>query len=469
MTTLEFCVLLAETLALGFSLPVVAGIKGVAFIRGALCFLAPIVAILHLAVAGYRWQMIPVYLLAALLLAGLRGTPLPPLSQVAGVFLLAGGFTLTNLLPIFSLPDPGGRFPIGSMTFHLTDHSRYERMDPKSPRELMVQVWYPAQPGSAGPRAPYLSLPQPPSFKTAHLAFVRTHAILNAPVAGGGPFPVLLYSPSWRGTRNEDTFLVEMLAGHGYIVACIDHPYGSSRVAFPDGRLIRADDEPFLDASSDQAFQTGMRDAIARVRIRASDERFVLDELTRWNAAGSPSPFRGRLDIGHTGVFGFSFGGAVAAEACWMDSRFRAAMNLDGTLVGDAAYHGLEQPFLSVEEKLPPVTAADLASPAPFIRINARLNLRDAELARKYASYRVIIAGMHHMNFSDMPLYCRLRRFTAAGPIDPRRAMRIVNDYALAFFDKCLKGEPEPLFDKLLARYPEVDVHAGRQALARSR
>ncbi|MGH9664893.1 MAG: hypothetical protein ACRD9L_10760, partial [Bryobacteraceae bacterium] len=161
MTTLEMSVLLAEALALSFSfLPFSTAVKGVALARAAIYLLGALLALLHLAVAGYRWQMIPAYLLAALLLTSLRGAPLPPLSQAAGILLLAGGFTLTNLLPVFSLPDPGGRFPIGSMTFHLTDSSRRERMDPKSPRELMVQVWYPAQPGSTAPRAPYLSLPR---------------------------------------------------------------------------------------------------------------------------------------------------------------------------------------------------------------------------------------------------------------------------------------------------------------------
>ncbi|MGH9667898.1 MAG: alpha/beta hydrolase family protein, partial [Bryobacteraceae bacterium] len=330
---------------------------------------------------------------------------------------------------------------------------------------------YPARKESTeGPERAARRRPErPPSFKSAHLAFVRTHAILNAPVAAGPPSPVLLYSPSWRGTRNEDTFLVEMLASHGYIVACLDHPYGSSRVAFPGGRIVRANDEPFLDASSDAAFDAAMRDAITRVRIRASDERFVLDTLTRWNSPDSSSPFRGRLDVARAGVFGFSFGGAVAAEACWMDPRFRAGMNLDGTLVGEAADQGMEQPFLSMEETMPAATAAELASPVASVRINARMSVRDAALAQRYAAYRVIIGGMHHMNFSDVPLYCRLRRFSHAGPIDPRRAMQIVNDYALAFFDKYLQGTAEPLFDGLLARYPEVDVRAGRPALARNR
>lgn len=464
MTTLELWILVAETAALVLFLPPVAErAEEFSFARAVLCFLAPSLVIVHLASGAYRWEAIPAYLLAVLLTYGVRQRRLSAGLQIAGGLVLVAGFILTTVLPVFSLPAPGGRFPIGSMTFHLTDKSRRERMHPECPRELMMQIWYPAQPGSKGPPLPYIPPPGPPSFKTAHLARVRTHAIKDAAVAAG-PFPVLLYSPSWRGVRSEDTFLVEMLASHGYVVACLDHPYGSARVEFPDGRVIRADGEPFLDSSSEAAYEEGMRDAIAHVHVRSADERFVLNELTRWSAVASGSPFSGHLDLARAGVFGFSFGGAVAAESCRKDSRFRACMNLDGSLIGEAADEGIDQPYLSIESPIATPRPAELESPVATERINARLVLRDLTLAQKYATYRVIIAGTQHMNFSDMPLYCRLRSFTHAGPIDPHRAMRIVNDYALAFFDEYLKGKKEPLLDRALARYPEVDFRRGTES-----
>ena len=51
------------------------------------------------------------------------------------------------------------------------------------------------------------------------------------------------------------------------------------------------------------------------------------------------------------------------------------------------------------------------------------------------------------MNFSDFPLFCRLKRLTGAGIIDPQQAMRIINAYSLAFFRQHLNGSHEALLD----------------------
>jgi hypothetical protein len=42
------------------------------------------------------------------------------------------------------------------------------------------------------------------------------------------------------------------------------------------------------------------------------------------------------------------------------------------------------------------------------------------------------------------------------GPIDGRDALRTTNRYLLAFFDRNLKGEKEPLLRSPSAKYPEV-------------
>jgi len=480
MTILELLVLLSETLAFAWMLfPVHSESNRTTYWRVLLAGVAAALSALHLMVAGYRWEMIPAYLAATLLLvqAALK-TPrfVPRLAAAAGLMLVAAAIVLTNFRPIFRLPAPGGSFAIGTINVHLIDRSRHERADPRSSRELMVQIWYPADRDAIGARASYLPY-SPESFRSAHLKFVRTHAIAGAPMASALPqYPVLLYSPSWRGVRYEDTFLVESLASHGYVVACIDHPYGSSSVSFPDGRVIRADNASFLDLSSESTFETGMRVLREEVRVRAEDARFVLDQLAGWNLAGRASLgadsnplFRNRLDISRAGMFGFSFGGAVSAEACWMDPRFRACMNMDGTLVGDVAEHGMEQPYLYIEEKSDLPSAADLASNVASVRLTAMMAARDNLLADRYASYHVILAGTHHMNFSDIPLYCPLRRITHAGPIDPLRAMRIIKDYARAFFGKHLQGRAEPLLDGHSTEYPEVEFRKGRDAMVRSR
>jgi len=43
------------------------------------------------------------------------------------------------------------------------------------------------------------------------------------------------------------------------------------------------------------------------------------------------------------------------------------------------------------------------------------------------------------------------------GTIDGRRMLQVMNTYVLAFFDKHLKGEAQPLLDRSSERFPEVD------------
>ncbi|MBU5443627.1 hypothetical protein [Paenibacillus sp. MSJ-34] len=53
---------------------------------------------------------------------------------------------LSLLLPVFSMPEPTGSYAVGTISLHLTDESRDETFsaDPNDKRELMVNVWYPA-------------------------------------------------------------------------------------------------------------------------------------------------------------------------------------------------------------------------------------------------------------------------------------------------------------------------------------
>jgi hypothetical protein len=63
---------------------------------------------------------------------------------------------LTNLLPLFSVPDPTGKHAIGTISQQLTDTTRDETLttDPGDKRELMVNIWYPMKP--ANPRGSIL-------------------------------------------------------------------------------------------------------------------------------------------------------------------------------------------------------------------------------------------------------------------------------------------------------------------------
>lgn len=113
--------------------------------------------------------------------------------------------------------------------------------------------------------------------------------------------------------------------------------------------------------------------------------------------------------------------------------------SLDGVQVGDRPGHSLKQPFMFMDSEA-----------------NAGMNGPVYEEADNLA-YRVMTQGTQHLKYSDFSLWSPLFKETRApGSIDGRRAVEIMNAYPLAFFDKHLKGEPEPLLDGPPREYPEV-------------
>jgi pimeloyl-ACP methyl ester carboxylesterase len=428
--------------------------------------LAAVIVIYQLLSNNYRWHMVPVYSIIAiwLFLQLWPGLLQPGIyCGLAGVVCLFAAVVLGTLLPVFSFPAVTGSFPVGTVQLHLTDPGRSEKFSTElqARRELMAQIWYPAA-SAAGHGAFYVSR-SATGLKTAHLALVRTRAAEWAPFSNRSPvrgFPVLLFVPSWVGGKAQNTFEAEELASHGFIIIGIDHPYGTKLTAFPDGRIVQSRLGNFLDASSDETLERCRLIAEDELRIRALDVHFVIDELTRLDAHDPSGLLTGRLDLSRIGIFGHSFGGAVAAQACFIDPRLQAGIDMDGILLGDVAEVGVRKPFLFMSDATPPPTAADLESPSPRHRRHARLIQRDISHIEHslaaYGGYYMAVEGANHSNFSDWPLYCPVKRLTAAGPIRLERAMQIVNAYTLAFFRHYLTGTTEPLLERASADFKEV-------------
>jgi hypothetical protein len=136
-------------------------------------YLAPIallIAVIQILVEGPRWQMILTYMLTGLfLLAWLfqnLGLASAPSGQLLinrlviglGILGLAASVVLPIILPVLQFPHPSGANEIGTLTYHWTDTERPELFttDRSVPRELMLQIWYPAKQVRALLRAPYM-------------------------------------------------------------------------------------------------------------------------------------------------------------------------------------------------------------------------------------------------------------------------------------------------------------------------
>lgn len=370
---------------------------------------------------GARREMLPAYLavlglvMSVVWLAGARAW-LRYGFALLGCALLVGALAASLAFPVFALPVPTGPDAIGTVVL-------------EGPG---LQVWYPAPAGSTGAHAPY-TLARPPGgslsgrFDRARL--VMTPAIVGAPVASGA-HPLILYLPGWGGTRADNTAQALELASHGFIVAGMDDRY-------PEGEL---------DFSSQAASARTQRWANRKVVLQAALARRALDTLLQLDARDPEGRLTGRIDRGRIGIFGFSFGGASAAQAAGSDSRIRAAANLDGWLFGQAAENGVPQPFFVMST---PLASDEIPSDpalhyyALFDKANDRKTFRGLRL---HGGYFLVIDGTDHANFVDWSLYSPEKwRVGAGGSIDSLRAERIVSAYLLEFFERVLNGAPAPL------------------------
>jgi dienelactone hydrolase len=277
---------------------------------------------------------------------------------------------------------------------------------------------------------------------THYLRLVRTHAQIGVPVSPGqSTYPVLLFSPAWDGGRTDYTTFYETLASHGYVIAAMEH--------------VKDLDGPFLGMNLEQH-----REAGALVRRRAEDAVYVLDQLTKRNERDPDELLTGRLDLSRVGILGHSFGGAAAAETCWLDRRFKAGIDVDGDLYGEVADAGTSQPFFFILSDSRPPTEADLHAADPRVRFTNEMDdlnwkRQESWLAHR-GGYELMIRKSSHVNYSDRPLFSPVKRLTGAGEINPRRALQIADAYILAFFDRALNQQPGNLLDDPTERFPEA-------------
>jgi len=155
-------------------------------------------------------------------------------------------------------------------------------------------------------------------------------------------------------------------------------------------------------------------------------------------------------------------GGGVAAQAGWLEPRFKAVVNLDGWHWHESLQQGVPQPYLHMSEILVMPTPDDLASSNLDTRYAAERRqfeyINVPRVVERSGGTQVTLAGMTHSNFNDMNLRSPLRRLREGGTIDRFRALEVVNAYVCSFFERELQGKTEPLLDGDSSRFPEAKV-----------
>jgi predicted dienelactone hydrolase len=300
---------------------------------------------------------------------------------------------------------------------------------------LTVAVWYP----TAAEARPY-------SYGGPTRGRVAVDA---APLAEGGPYPLLVFSHGYGGGGIGSVFFTEALAARGWIVACPDHHDPQSAVRIRTGQAKRFDRFGMLrDAKAIGASGPGDRD---RYSYRLDEMRLVLDRMLTSDAFGRLID-RARIAVGGHSLGGFTALGLCGTIPARRDARIKAVLLFSTGAAG----------YLFTDAELAAVRMPSMLFFGERERVEGRKRGAHtmAELSAKiYADlpppkYFLEVKGGSHFSFNNCfanTLGCRLLSGTQA-------QFDVIRRYAIAFLETYVaeRGDPGHVLergDPMLTRF----------------
>ncbi len=186
-----------------------------------------------------------------------------------------GAAVRSRITPTVQLrfPRPTGPFPVGTTELHLVDAEPDDPYVPGRPRELMISVWYPADPRGPSQRrtSRRCTAQRVRRGRRDRATAAGRHGRLDrrphprrtsAPVRPGRR-PVVVFSPGFGVPRGLASIMVAELASRGYVVVTVDHTYEAAGRGVPR-RATRS-----TDVAAGVVRPAGPRDAGGRRTVRA--------------------------------------------------------------------------------------------------------------------------------------------------------------------------------------------------------
>ena len=343
-------------------------------------------------------------------------------------------------VPIFEMPEPGGKFSVGTQTFYLTDSSRAEWFTPEKDddfREIVLQCWYPSKHSKSQAPEPYMDqmgIRAKPlsnaagisSFLPSHLEHVKTNSYRNLKCsASNSPYPTLIFSHGITGSRHLHQILFEYLASRGFIVFAPNHSYDASISIFPDGRIA--------DYRSEI---TGHPDSVAirsiQMETRSEDIKYIQNFIVRMNNGDLPSKLKGMIDLNKLALAGHSFGGATAICASSENKMIKACIALDGwisPIPNTIINSGMNVPFLFIGRK----SWNDSSYPDNYLKLAELINSSSGPCNIKALDQAL------HLDFSDVPMHSPLiRYFVDVGTLKQSESIQLTNQAVHGFLEENL-------------------------------
>ncbi len=244
--------------------------------------------------------------------------------------------------------------------------------------------------------------------------------------AANSPEPVILFSHGLGGSREGSSYLGRHWSARGYVVVYLQHP-GS------DDSLWK--DKPPAQALLAMQRAAGLRNFLGRIK----DVAVVLDKLEIWNGT-SGHKLAGRMDLGHVGMSGHSFG-AVTTQAVSGEIYRRGRLSFTDRRIRAAVIFSPSSPrredprtaFRRVE--IPWMLMTGTRDTAPIGDVDYASRLAVFPALPPGGKYEVVLAGANHYAFTDREL---------SGSKEPRNPdhHRVILALSTAFWDTWLRHDP---------------------------
>ena len=285
-------------------------------------------------------------------------------------------------IPVFRMPKATGPHKVGKRRFYWQDMTRKSWIRPDHPkrkklpehRKLMADIWYPAEleekmramdkknnnknnknnntknnKNSKNNKRKKINWLDPdlaralaisfwaPGWVVNYFRLVRMDATDSPDVATEphpegsyadeitGKFPIVVFSHSFSGMKEQNSALLQELASWGHICVAADHPHDAALVLYPDGSSadFRGYDQP-----EEERPKMWWKFRNRHLKYRALDLQFVLDRLLELNEDKEDALYN-TMDDTRIAAFGHSFGGAASGMFAQLDKRVTSVMMLD--------------------------------------------------------------------------------------------------------------------------------------------
>lgn len=201
-------------------------------------------------------------------------------------------FVYGDLLPDAPALAAAGEHAVGVQTIEIVNPDQPQLATAEAAeikqyeRKLTLEVWYPAE-GDPNSKATtvydeVMGVYGNPERPLIPFSFQGRAVRDAAPKVASQPYPLVIVSHGYVGSRYLMTYLTENLASKGYVVVAIDHADATFRDAGPFHSTLY---------------------------FRSIDVLFTLDAIDALSQAGTESFLAGLVDCHQTGLVGYSMGG----------------------------------------------------------------------------------------------------------------------------------------------------------------